>query len=90
MELSPDAMPAKPLPLPPATKKAGMSASSERMQSEGKQQLLLGIGLAVAVIALLCVLGLGIVSLTQPVPSSTPKIKAVEDGDGRQVFIIRD
>jgi len=82
------------MPMPPGNKAASGSikqlASNAAWRGEGGQQLLLGVGLAVAIMAFIAVLGVGLVSLTKPVPSVTPNIKSVEDRDGHQVFIIRD
>ena len=101
LDLGADVVPAKPVPMPtpaprnaassrfPLASKGGGGAKST-LRSEGSQQLLLGVGLAVAVMAFLAVLGMGMLSLTKPLPTTAPKIKSVEDGDGRQVIIIRD
>lgn len=58
----------------------------------GNQQLLLGIGLAVAIIALLAVVGMGIASVLKPPPSQTPRIKTVEMGKdgGPKVLVIQE
>ena len=45
-----------------------------------KQQLLLGMGLTLAVLALIAVVGVAIVSFTRPLPTASPKIKATESG----------
>ncbi len=75
----------KPAPPRPATKTKQVKSSGD-----GNQQVLLGVGLAVAIIALLTVVGMGIVSIMKPPPQGTPKIKAVEGGDGGHVVIIRE
>lgn len=90
MEVGLEPVPAKPLPMPPTNQGSAARGSAVRLRGDGQQQVLLGAGLAIAVIALIGVLGLGIATFTQPAPSSTPKIKSVEEGDGRQVFIIHD
>ncbi|MCG8649865.1 MAG: protein kinase, partial [Pirellulales bacterium] len=65
--------------------------SQSRGQVEtGNQQLLLGIGLTVAVLALIAVVGLGIFSFAKPLPESKPKIKSIEDGKGGQVIIVSE
>ncbi|MDA8745629.1 serine/threonine protein kinase [Rubripirellula amarantea] len=48
--------------------------------SDSNQLVLLGVGLAFAVLALVAVIGIGIHSFTQPLPLRQPKIKATEDG----------
>lgn len=53
----------------------------------GGQQVLLGVGLALAFLALIAVVGFGIYSFTRPIENSTPAVKATEDG---KVLIIRD
>ena len=101
LDIGSDVVPAKPVPMPTPTLKsatlnrfssasnAGVSGNVS-LRSNGSQQVLLGVGLAVAVMAFITVLGMGMVSLTKPLPSAPPQIKSVENEDGRQVFIIRD
>ncbi len=96
LNLASDVVPAKPIPMPTPGKRASGASSGATdgkqasLRSEGSQQLLLGVGLAVAVMAFITVLGMGMVSLTKPLPTKAPQIKSVEDGDGRQVFIIHE
>jgi serine/threonine-protein kinase len=54
------------------------------------QNLLLGVGLAIALMAMVAVLILGVYSLTRPLEQPSPKIKTVEDGRGGQVIIVRE
>ena len=54
------------------------------------QHLLLGIGLAVASLALIATVGIAIHSLMRPEPKIHQTIKSVEEGkDGRQIVIVR-
>ena len=69
----------------------GKSNKVQRGEGEsGNQQLLLGIGLAIATMALVAVIALGVVSMFKPLPESAPKIKIGEDSkDGQKVIVIR-
>lgn len=91
---SPPVLPSQPSS---ARKKSKRSVSrptidgAEPRPEGGNQQLLLGIGLAVAVMALLAVVGLGVVSFSRPLPQTSPKIKSMEGGkDGKSIVIIRE
>ena len=83
------APPAKPVALPgPSQRVASNRSGGHTSVDSGHQQVLLGIGLAVASIALLAVVGLGVMSFMQPLPQTQPKIKSVEDGKGGRLVII--
>lgn len=84
---TPAPMPA-PTPRPQATSKRTAKATCGA--DAGSQQLLLGVGLTVAVLALIAVVGLGIWSFVSPPSQLQPRIKSVEDGKGSRVFIIQD
>jgi serine/threonine-protein kinase len=75
---------------PKVNVKSSVATTASALRDDKHQQLLLGVGLAVAVMAIIAVLGIGAVSLTRPLPTTSPVIKSVEDGDGRQVFIVRE
>lgn len=66
---------------------AGSSVKATTSRGD-HQQLLLGIGLAVAVLALLASLGITAYTLVKPDEKTAPKIKAVEDGKGGTVVVI--
>ena len=78
-------------PKRPAASKA-KPKSSHRSGGEptGNQQVLLGVGLALSIVALLAVVGIGIYSMLNADNQVQPKLKAVEDGKGGHVVIIRD
>ena len=70
----------------------GVAASKPKKQAASAtapgQQVLLGIGLALAVIALLFTVGVMIYSLNQPEKQVAPKIKAVEDGKNGSIIVV--
>ena len=86
--------PAKPVvmpgPAPRGPRVASQRAGGQAPAASGHQQVLLGIGLAIASIALLAVLGMAVVSFTKPLPQAQPMIKSVEDGKGGRVVIVRE
>jgi serine/threonine-protein kinase len=94
VDLPSQTVPARPVPVtaakPKFTPSGPASVTASVLHEDKNQQLLLGVGLAVAVMAIIAVLGLGALSLTRPLPTTAPVIKSVEDGDGRQVFIVRE
>jgi serine/threonine-protein kinase len=61
---------------------------SDKSRTSDHQQLLLGIGLAVAIIALIATIGATIHSLNKPLEQVIPKIKSVEDGNGGHVIVV--
>jgi serine/threonine-protein kinase len=67
---------------PPRKMKAQKSAQADR------QQLLLGIGLALAIVALFCVVGLIIHAFTKPAEQVTPKIRSLEDKQGARIIVV--
>ncbi len=69
-------------------KTAGRAAAKPSVAEN--QQLLLGIGLTVAVFALLATLGVSAYTLAKPEKVDPPKIKTMEDGNGQQVIVIRE
>lgn len=64
-------------------------AASVAGPDAGRQQLLLGVGLTVAVLALVAVIGLGIMSAMKPLPDAAPKLKSMEDGKGGTVVFVK-
>ncbi len=75
---------------PASPRRRGQSTAKSSIPESGNQQLLLGVGLAVAIMALLAVVGFGAVSLSRPMNPPAPKIKSVEGHNGSQVVIIRE
>ncbi len=71
----------------PGSVPKGTVASGTTTQS---QTLLLGIGLAVAVMALLMVAGFGFYLATRPEKDSRPTIRSVEDGEGSKVIVVKE
>lgn len=61
---------------------------SSKSDSQGSQQLLLGIGLTVAVLALVAVVGFGIHLMSKPLEKDQPRIKTIENG--KNVVILTD
>ncbi len=55
---------------------------------QGNQQVMLGIGLAMAFLALLAVVGIGVVLALRPEEENRPIIKSTESRDGNPVVII--
>jgi serine/threonine-protein kinase len=94
IDLANQPVPNRPMPVtaakPKVNVKSSVATTASALRDDKHQQLLLGVGLAVAVMAIIAVLGIGAVSLTRPLPTTSPVIKSVEDGDGRQVFIVRE
>ena len=52
------------------------------------QQLLLGIGLSVAIIALVSTIGMSFYSLSKPPEQVTPKIRTLEDKQGARIIVV--
>ncbi|MEM6364069.1 MAG: serine/threonine-protein kinase [Planctomycetota bacterium] len=67
-------------------KAGGQSSLSSRAPN---QTLLLGIGLTVAVFALLTVLAMATYHLLRPLDAPATKIKATESGEGRSIIIMK-
>ncbi len=85
-------VPASPLMQVPATsiQKHSPQRAPTRMTAEtvsNYQQVMLGVGLAFAILALIAVVFLGVYSFTRPVEKVTPVVKSMEDG---KVVIIRN
>lgn len=59
-----------------------------KKHSDG-QLVMLGIGLAIAVIALVMVIGIAAYTVSRPLPQATPKIKSIEHGDQGRVIVIQ-
>ncbi|EMI57035.1 serine/threonine-protein kinase [Rhodopirellula sallentina] len=83
--------------IPPVVKKSGpvaatrtnAASSSDGGQKSGDTQLvMLGIGLAIAVVALVLVVGIAAYTISRPLPNASPKVKAIEDGKGGRVFVV--
>ena len=79
-----------------ANRSTGRAGSKHAGQSNGgrdgsgNQQLLLGIGLALAAFALIATIGVAVYTMTRPMQESTPKIKSYEDGkSGQEIIIIK-
>lgn len=86
---SPTSMPAlQPAAVP---KNRNLSAKSNnpksRSSSENYQQVMLGMGLAFAILALIAVVGMGVYSFTLSDERMTPTVKSLEDG---KVIVIRE
>lgn len=73
---------------PPAATKSAKKRSAGQGGNGDKQQLLLGVGLALAVLALVAVVGVTAYTLTRSPETGPPKIKSVEDGKGGQVIVV--
>ena len=71
-----------------AVEKKKVKKSSTSSDSKGSQQVLLGIGLTVAVLALVAVVGFGIHLMSRPLEQAQPRIKATESG--KNVVILSD
>ncbi len=68
------------------------AASTTEPRSQGGQQILLGIGLALAVLALMAVLGMMAYTLNRPLENAKPRLKMTETKDekGGTVIIVDD
>ncbi|MGI9474453.1 MAG: protein kinase domain-containing protein, partial [Rubripirellula sp.] len=73
---------------PAKSKRSSKSSSSVSDNGGSSQQLLLGFGLAVAVMALVAVVGLGVHSMSKPLENPPPKIKVTESG--KSLVILRE
>lgn len=73
---------------PPARPQTVAPATNQPSSANSNQQVLLGAGLAIAILALVAVIGMGIVNMSKPLPTESPRIKATEDG--KVVVRIRD
>ncbi len=85
-------VPLRPHPIPPPSH-ARAQPHGSRLAAHGKndhQQLLLGVGLAVATLALLATVGLTAYTLLKPEKSDPPVIKSMEEGNGGKVIVIRE
>lgn len=69
------------------TQKTGKNKSKK---SGDNQQLLLGIGLSVAIMALLFTVGIMIYTITKPDERISPKIKSMEDGKNGRIIVVGD
>jgi len=67
----------------PPTRKASATSGDH-------QQVMLGIGLAIACFALFAVLGIGLFIVLRPEQENLPKIKSTEDQSGKSIIIIGD
>lgn len=79
--------PAGPAPMvarPPAPATTGVAPAAS-----GNQQVLLGIGLALAVLALIFVVGLGVIAMSRDLPKEQPMLKVTEGDKGGSVVIVR-
>lgn len=74
---------------PPAARPTAKRQTIAKTQpNEGSQQVMLGIGLAMASMALIAVLAIGFFIAFRPQEDRRPIIKSTEDRDGRQVVIL--
>ncbi len=72
--------PPRPMSTPQAVSSGGQS---------GNQQVLLGVGLGFAFLALIAVVAMGVISMSKPLPQAAPKIKSTEDGKGGTVVYVQ-
>ncbi len=72
----------------PQADTAPRKTTAHRPAKADHQQLLLGIGLALAIVALVCVVGLTIHAISKPATQVTPKIKALEDKQGGRIIVV--
>lgn len=82
---------ASPAAAPPArTAVANKTAKKPAKKSTlmEHQQLLLGIGLSVAILALITVMGVAYHAMSKPPEQVTPKIKSMEDKQGGRIIVI--
>ena len=87
---SPLALPPTSPLMQPAIAVSGKNVKSSRKSIADSQQLLLGVGLAMAVLALVAVIFIAVRSVSQPLPQQSPMIKKVEESSGGQVIIVRE
>ena len=76
------ARPASAPPHPSAT------SASQKKRSDW-QLVMLGIGLAFAVIALVLVVGIAAYTISSPFPQAAPKIKSIEHGNQERVILVK-
>ncbi|TWT98314.1 Serine/threonine-protein kinase PrkC [Stieleria varia] len=72
----------------PANNSAGNKSSRSTSTTDGNQQVLLGVGLAFAILALIAVVGVVYYQINQE-PAAQPRLKTMEDGKGN-VIVIRE
>jgi len=73
---------------PPNNSTGRSSRTGDSSPTASYQNVMLGVGLTLAVLALIAVVGIGVIALTQPLQSATPGIKSLEDGKGGKVIIV--
>lgn len=78
-----------PRPAVPAPTAGRAAGSVGGLQSSGNQQVLLGVGLALAFLALIFVVGLGVVSMSRELPKGQPRLKVTENDKDGKVVIVR-
>ena len=86
------AVPLRPGPIPPPSH-SGVQSRGSRSATPAKndnQQVLLGVGLAIAIMALLATVGVTVYTLLKPEKADPPVIRSMEDGNGGQVIILRE
>jgi eukaryotic-like serine/threonine-protein kinase len=84
------AVPLRPSPIQPPVQ-AGVHSNKTRTAQQARndnQQLLLGVGLAIAILALLAVVSITAYTVLRPEKPDAPVIRSIEDGKGGQQVII--
>ncbi|TWU57291.1 serine/threonine-protein kinase [Rubripirellula reticaptiva] len=76
-------------PIKPKSVAGERNSPTSNGSASNNQQVLLGVGLAFAMIALVAVIGLGFISMSRPLPQAVPKIKVTEGGKDGSVIILQ-
>ncbi|MFK8113738.1 MAG: serine/threonine protein kinase [Rubripirellula sp.] len=76
-------------PAKPVGKQAAKRKGRQQDGQDSNQQLLLGFGLAISVVALLVVLGVAAYMVMKPIDHASPRWKATEDNSGN-VIVLRN
>lgn len=84
--LSPAATPQSPLATPAKSVRSGRTKADRGGESDSNQSILLGIGLALSIMALLVVLGVTFYQMTKE-NNASPKLKSMEDGKGNVIIV---
>ncbi|SMP50026.1 serine/threonine protein kinase [Neorhodopirellula lusitana] len=82
---NPSAFPDKSDPAKPSRS----SVVQAKRQSQDGQMMILGVGLAIAILALVLVVGMVAYTVSRPLPNQPSKLKSLEDGKGGRIIVIQ-
>lgn len=76
-------------PAPMVARPGGSAIGPTAAPVSGNQQVLLGVGLALAFLALIFVVGLGVIAISRDLPQEQPRLKVTEGGKDGSIVIVR-